>query len=518
MHKKLGIYLLIGLLVFSLAFITTGCPAPVADPDPKPDPAEDPVEEPRMFRGLADIPEIEDRDPIHVALEAGGVAEFQLKLLEAFAEHTGITVTHELMVMALVYPKVMPELIAGTGAYDAVVVESTWTNEWDPFLFDTAELAEMFEPGGVASLELDLAGISATQLRCASTHDGRLKGLPYYTFDTAMFARQDILDDPTEQAAFLEEYGYELKAPTTYEELYDHAEFFTREAGELLKGEPLPHDFFGVALMAGNFPHIHDEMYPMVWGKGARFMRAVREGGDLVGFEITMEDAEALQFGLEYYRSLMAYAPPGSATGFWDFATIQLIENRAMYSPFLYISLNQWASQLETDIPGGKLAIYPNVGVPYPGMGYVGNFYQGVPRASDNPEAAFWLGRYLASQEGQRDFGEAGWPVIRTDFYEDPKYEADEWWLPVGMKRDFLLNSWDNYLTPEFLDTVFNFNSDTAARIYEMHILPMHRSAVGEITPEEAAKYIVGETIRLQEEFGTLPVTVDPAVTAWLAE
>ena len=38
MHKKLGIYLLIGLLVFSLAFITTGCPAPVAEPEP--DPAE----------------------------------------------------------------------------------------------------------------------------------------------------------------------------------------------------------------------------------------------------------------------------------------------------------------------------------------------------------------------------------------------------------------------------------------------------------------------------------------------
>jgi TRAP-type C4-dicarboxylate transport system substrate-binding protein len=33
-NKKLGIYLLLGLLLFSLAFIASGCPAPAADPQP----------------------------------------------------------------------------------------------------------------------------------------------------------------------------------------------------------------------------------------------------------------------------------------------------------------------------------------------------------------------------------------------------------------------------------------------------------------------------------------------------
>jgi len=39
--KKLGVYLVAALLVFSMAFMTTGCPAPAAV-DPAPDPAEDP--------------------------------------------------------------------------------------------------------------------------------------------------------------------------------------------------------------------------------------------------------------------------------------------------------------------------------------------------------------------------------------------------------------------------------------------------------------------------------------------
>jgi len=523
MRKRKIVQVLIGLLlVAALVLIPMACKAPEAPPVAPPveaPPVAPPAVKIKAFKGLADIPEIENKRPIHVALEAGGVAEFQLKLLEAFSERTGVPITYELMLMAVCYPKIMPELIAGTGAYDCVVTETTWSNEWDPYLYDLAELSEMYEPGGVAALELDLAGISATQLRCASTRDGVIKGLPYYTFDCGQFIRQDVLDDPIEKEAFKARYGYELVIPTEYQELYDQSEFFTRKKGELLKGEPLEWDLYGCALMAGKFPHVHDELQAMVWGAGARFMRPVRDAaGIVVGFEITKSDVDQLLWALEYYHSLMKFASPGCTTGFWDFVTMQFIEGYTINVPFLYISLNQWATDVEANIPGAELALYPCVGEPYLGLGYVGNFYQGVTRASENPEAAFWLARYLSSWEGQLEFGEAGWPVIRTDFYEHPKYETEEWWGRVGMKSEFLLDLWDNYLTPEFCDDVFNFNSSAAGRIYEMHILPMHESAVGLKTPENACKYIISQEIELQTKFGELPLTVEPEVTEWLGQ
>jgi multiple sugar transport system substrate-binding protein len=473
----------------------------------------------KPFRGLADIPEIKNKRPIHVALEAGGVAEKQLALLKAFSDKTGVPVTHELMVMSLCYSKIMPELIGGTGAYDTVVTETTWSNEWDPYIYDVAELSKKYEPGGVEALKLDLAGISKTQLRCASTRDGRLKGIPYYTYDTFMFLRTDVLEHPTEKANFKAKYGYELAPPKKYKELYNLAEFFTRKKGDLLKGEPLKWNLYGVALMAGNYAHVQDELQGMVWGAEKRFMRPVRDSsGKIVKYSITKADADQLYFGLDFYHSLMKFASPGCENAYWDFVTMEFNEGRTICVPFLYVSLNQWATDVYKNIPGASMDLYPVVGEPRTGLGYVGNFYQGVAKASKNPEAGFWLMRYLGSQEGQREFTESGWPGIRTDIYMDPKYQAKEWWTRVGMKAKALLYSWEHDLTPQFLDTVYNYNSSAAGRIYEMTILPWHQSAVGIKTPLEAAKYTVQQTIDLQTKFGDAPVEVDPAVTKWLAE
>ena len=77
---------------------------------------------------------------------------------------------------------------------------------------------------------------------------------------------EDLLDDPTEKAAFQKRYGYPLAQPTTWEQHRDIAEFFTRKAGDKLKGETLKKNFYGVGLMAGRFPEIQDELSAPLWG------------------------------------------------------------------------------------------------------------------------------------------------------------------------------------------------------------------------------------------------------------
>jgi len=52
--------------------------------------------------------------------------------------------------------------------------------------------------------------------------------------DACGFAyRTDLFNDPTEKANFKKKYGYELKAPDTWKQFYDVAEFFTRPDKQL---------------------------------------------------------------------------------------------------------------------------------------------------------------------------------------------------------------------------------------------------------------------------------------------
>lgn len=84
--------------------------------------------------GLADIPEIKNKRPIHMALEAGGSADLIIPYIKKSSEKTGVPVTTESMVMTVIYPKINIEFISGTGAYNITVMKASTTNERAPFL------------------------------------------------------------------------------------------------------------------------------------------------------------------------------------------------------------------------------------------------------------------------------------------------------------------------------------------------------------------------------------------------
>ena len=190
----------------------------------------------------------------------------------------------------VVYSKANVELVARTGVYDVPYVETSWTSEWSDHMYDMRELATKYDPGGVAALEADMANQSPVILRCGQAY-GKQIVLPGYTYHVGMFLRQDVFDDPTEQANFKAKYGYDLKPATTYKELRDQAEFFTRSKGATLKGKPLDHDLYGVSMQAGAYQD-NDEFSSYLWGKGADYVSVVRdEAGNAEG----IRDHEARQ-------------------------------------------------------------------------------------------------------------------------------------------------------------------------------------------------------------------------------
>lgn len=450
-----------------------------------------------MFK-LSDIPEIKNKNPINVALEAGGAADLIIPYLEKFSKATGIPVTNESMVFSTIYSKEVTELQGRTGAYDVVVTEASWTNEWKDYLYPLHELAAKYEPNGVAGLKKYLADHDAGMLRMASTRDGTLVGIPYYTYTQISIYRDDLFNHAGEKAAFKKKYGYALAPATSWKQLRDQGEFFTRKKGEKLKGEPLKKDFYGLSLMAGRFPHVQDELAAMLWSKGENWASPVREGGKLKGFKITNDDKKALKWAFTYYRDLMQFAPPGTENAFWDFATAQFVEGNTAIIPLMYNGLWNWASDVKKEVPGAMAAAAPVVGK----RPYTGGFHFAPARDTDNPEGAYWLLKYIGSYVTQKQMIEGGWAGTNRSVLSasgmtiKDKYKEYGWIQPTLEQWAAQEKDLDNYL---------HFNSSAFGKMYEQLTIIGHENATGVKTPEQSVKAWEKSFKRLQRKFGELP-------------
>jgi len=452
---------------------------------------------------LADIPEIKNKKQIHVAL-FGGTKQFDIevpKMIKKFEEKTGVKVTFEKMIMTSIYPKINAELMSASGAYDCIVMETSTTCEWAPYLWDVRELGKQYEPNGLAGLESDLAGHDPALLRTTCDREGKLRGIPYWNYEQVLYHRIDCFKDPAEKEAFKAKYGYELKVPETRKQLYDTAEFFTRKAGEKLKGETLEKDVYGVALMAGRY-EINDEISAMLWGAGGHWATLVRdENGQAKEFVITKRDKRIQKEAIEFYVSLLKFASPGCLTGFWDFCCAQFVEGQAIMLPYLYLVVEDWTWQVEDKVPGAQKGMALCVGR----QGYIGDFAECVAKASKNPEAAYWFIKYLGGYECQKELMEGGFPGVRIDIMGDPMYQEDpKWKKPIGDRA--YINSLALQVQNNYVNDYIHFNSAAMGKIYEMQIVELHNAAIKKYTPEECVDVITKKTMALQKKFGQLPI------------
>jgi len=117
------------------------------------------------------------------------------------------------------YPKYLTAMVAGEASFDVITFAPAWTPDFAPYL------AEM--PGYIRRTEVwqDIHPVYRDRLmiwngkHLSQTIDGDLHALSY---------RTDLFNDPDEQEAFEDRYGYALDVPQTWDQYYDVAEFFTR--------------------------------------------------------------------------------------------------------------------------------------------------------------------------------------------------------------------------------------------------------------------------------------------------
>ena len=431
-------------------------------------------------------------DKITVATIAGFYTDWLKEISEDFEEETGTEVEIIGIDFSNLYEKEAMEMASGTGAYDIITLESTWLPEWaaNKWLVNLTPRIE-----NTPTEELDLDKVSPA-LRSLNSWNGEVYGLPYYTYHMGQFYREDLFSHPVERENFREEYGYPLHPPYTMRQFKDVAEFFTREKGEKLKGETLDKPFYGVGLMAGRYPHIQDEVMTFLWGMGGQWLEPTEKG-----LKVTANSETAVR-ALEYYVSLLDYAPPQATNAAYDEVISQLQDGLIAMTGPMY--LDQWANAVmtEEEVPGADVEAKQ---VPLM-HGYTGGFTFGISAGSKNKEAAWEFLKWEASKEAQIKFAKGGGTTTRMDIMQDPEVVNEE-----------LVNKTGHYpvlyeslrLHEDFIEQYGLFQTMTAGKIYQELMIACSKAASGEQSPEKALDSLQTTITNILKRYGRPDILVE---------
>ncbi len=195
------------------------------------------------------------------------------------------------------YDRMAAEWAAQGDAYDMVVGDSQWIGqavEQGHYLDLTSFMNENNITESVTPATLQFYGEypSGSGTYYAYPTEGDAVGWAY---------RKDLFENPDNMAAFEAKYGYPLAVPTTWAQLRDIAEFFTRPDDNL----------YGV----GVYTQIDYDGLTMGY-ETAMFSWGVNWWGDGYGVLDVVNSDKAVE-ALDFYKSLYQFAPPGTNNAFY---------------------------------------------------------------------------------------------------------------------------------------------------------------------------------------------------------
>ena len=153
-------------------------------------------------------------------------------LTRAFAEITGIEVTHDLVQEGDVIEKLQTQMQSGRNLYDAYVNDSDLIGTHARYGY-VVPLSDFMAGEGAAvtlpTLDIqDFIGLSFT-----TGPDGKVYQLPDQQFANLYWFRHDWFQREDLRTRFRAIYGYELGVPVNWSAYEDIAEFFTEKIGTL---------------------------------------------------------------------------------------------------------------------------------------------------------------------------------------------------------------------------------------------------------------------------------------------
>jgi multiple sugar transport system substrate-binding protein len=310
-----------------------------------------------------------------------------------------------------------------------------------------------------------------------STVGGRLVQLPRHSDVSNLFYQRSLFENADNQAAFMDEYGYELAPPETWQQVSDQAMFFAN-----------PPDFFGTQFV-GKDEAITGRFYEML----------VAEGGQLFSddWEPTF-NSEAGVRALEWFVNLYeaGAVPVGVPNYLWDdtglgFAsgTVALNLDWGGWSAFFNDPEN---SQVAGDV-GLVRAPMGSSGLR---TGWSGSHSFSITETCDNHEAAASFVRFLTDHDRQMVEARNGILPTRTAVWDDvlAEFEADGNDFMVEVFSTFRQSMSEDAFTPPLIPEWIEVSNVLWPEL--------QAAMVGDKTPQEALDDAAEEALLVMEDAG----------------
>jgi multiple sugar transport system substrate-binding protein len=287
--------------------------------------------------------------------------------------------------------------------------------DYDVFLCLTDWLPEVLKMGGLTCLDDYLRqdppqdypqGWSSSMHVLQTDAEGRVYALAYHDGPEMFMYRADLFENPAEQAAFADQYGYPLRVPETWSQFRDVARFFTRPAQGL----------YGAMIAGLNDGHnnVYD-FFIHLWSRGGRlfdehwrptFNDAIGREALSYYVDLILTDKVCPPKTLEYdsVASGMAYAQ-GEAAMMWNWCGFSAL---AELPPSKIVGQNRVGLVPRGDGPNGRhmsLNIY---------------WVLGIPQGSQNKDLAYAFLRHCASPEMDKVTALSGGTGVRLSTWRDP--------------------------------------------------------------------------------------------------
>lgn len=365
--------------------------------------------------GAADKPYV--GTTIRVIAEAHNPTMAMEKQLLKFEKLTGIKVELEYGPMDSVVNKELLSLQSGDGAYDVISAPYQFLGN-----FVVNDFIQPLEPL-LSREDLALPGFDKEDLikgmvSASGQWKDKLYGYPSNTCIMVMFYRKDLFGDPSEKAAFKDKYGYELEPPTNWEQYRDIAEFFTRKKGDMLAGEKLDYDFYGVSIAAKRHDAMTCEWLNYAWSFGGGIFD---EKGNL-----SINHPKNVE-ALEYFMNLVNYSPPGVSNNTWDELTTQMQQGIVA----MQIQWNDCAPAVE-DAEASKVAGkvgYTTIPQGESPVAHYGAWSYYIPKDAQNPEAAWLFLQWVNTTEVQKEIAlTGGFPCLISVYNDSELSENLPYW------------------------------------------------------------------------------------------
>ena len=337
-------------------------------------------------------------ETVNILMEGVPDTEYVKTLLPEFKQATGIDVNLEVVNYAEMHTKLVPQLVASTGSYSAIVVDFYWVGEFTKAGWlqplDERIKADKFDTSVYVPKLMDLVG----------QVDGTTYMLPFYNYAMGLLYRKDLLADEKNKTDFKAKYGFDLDVPKTWDEYLKQVEFFTKDGINGVVNQGLRPD--PIAMEWSNY----------LFANGGEFHDA--------NWKPTLNTEAGVKAIEQYSTNVNKFGPLGSASFSFDEAFNVMAQGKA-YSYITYNFFRAGIDDASKSAVAGKVEIMPVPG-PEAGKGASLNGAWGwaIPKSSPNPDAAWKFLQWVESAEIAKKRALQGGSPTRTDVFDDADVNA----------------------------------------------------------------------------------------------